>query len=350
MIPDLPFSAALALLTTFVPAMASAQRPAPDVDALMADYADMTGPGASLLVMRDGEIVHAKGYGLAVVEAVQPVTPETNFRLASLSKQFTAAAVMLLAADGTLAYDDDITTILPDLPGYAKGVTVRQMLQHTSGLPDYELFVDRTRDTQVQDREIPSLISRATSMKFPPGTRYDYSNTGYVLLALIVERLSGERYADFLQTRFFTPLGMRGTVAFEDGRSTVPNRAYGHPSDQSNTSATLGDGGIYSSAADLAKWYRALEEHTLVGADAQRLAYTSPTLPDGTPGGYGFGWFVDEDRGMLRLKHHGETRGFTNAVVRYPDRRLTVVVLSNRIGGDPWDVAQSVADLYLPLR
>jgi CubicO group peptidase (beta-lactamase class C family) len=329
------------------------------IDSLMAPYARADRPGASVVVIRDGGVALVKSYGLARVEKGEPVMPESNFRLASLSKQFTATAIMLLVADGKLRYDDVLATVLPlpELPDYARTVTVRQLLNHTSGLPDYEDFVPDSQTAQVHDADIPRLIAGAPAPKFAPGTRYDYSNTGYVLLALIVERASGMRFADFLRARIFAPLRMTTTVALEEGRSVVPHRAYGYTvdsaggvrlTDQSNTSATLGDGGIYSSVSDLVKWDRALEQHTLVSADAQRLAWTPPALAAGRTTQYGFGWFVDRDRGTMRLKHHGESRGFTNTILRYPERRLTVVVLTNRTGGAPWDVAQRIADLYLP--
>jgi CubicO group peptidase (beta-lactamase class C family) len=333
-----------------------AQSAAHRVDALMAAYARPGMPGASVLVVRDGKTVLERSYGLAEVETRRRVTPATNFRLASLSKQFTATAIMLLVADGKLRYDDSVRTLLPALPAWAGGVTVRQLLNHTGGLPDYEDFVPDSQTAQVHDADIPALIARAPGPVFAPGTRYAYSNTGYVLLALVVERASGQRFADFLRQRIFVPAGMTGTLAFEDGRSTIARRAFGYTvdsagvvarTDQSNTSATLGDGGIYTSVADMAKWDRALDRHTLVSADAQRLAWTPPTLPDGRATEYGFGWFVTNDRGTTRLIHHGESRGFTNAIVRYPARRLTVVVLTNRTGGAPWDIAQQVAELYL---
>lgn len=324
-------------------------------DSLMAQYSVPNASGASLLVLRDGRVEYAKGYGLADVEKGVRVSPATNFRLASLSKQFTATAVMLLVADGTLHYDDDITTVLDSLPSFARGVTVRNLLNHTGGLPDYEDFVPDSQTAQVHDRDIPTLIAHARAAKFATGTKYDYSNTGYGLLALIVERRSGKRFADFLHDRIFAPLGMTGTVAYEDGRSVVARRAYGYSvnasgvrlTDQSNTSAVLGDGGIYSSAADLAKWNQALEQHTLVRAEAQMLAWTPPSLPNGAKTEYGFGWFVDRDHGTMRLRHHGESRGFTNGIIRYPEKRLTVVVLTNRTGGAPWDIAQRIAELYL---
>ena len=345
-----------ALAFLIVPMLVNAQSPNPSVDSAMATYARPNGPGASLLVIHDGTVAYQKSYGLANVERDERVTPQTDFRLASLSKQFTATAVMMLVADGKLHYDDDISTRLAGLPAFAKGVTVRNLLNHTSGLPDYEDFVPDSQTAQVYDVDVPRLISSANGMKFAPGTRYAYSNTGYCLLALIVEHVSGKHFADVLHERIFAPLGMTSSLAFVNGKSTVPHRAYGYSvnvkgvrlTDQSNTSATLGDGGIYTSTVDLAKWDRALERHTLVSAAEQQLAWTPPSLPNGAATEYGFGWFIDHARGTTRLWHYGESRGFTNTILRYPERRLTVVILSNRTGGAPWDIAEQVADLYLP--
>ncbi|MEO7457420.1 MAG: serine hydrolase domain-containing protein [Gemmatimonadaceae bacterium] len=347
---------AVAALSTGVAMDAGAQVPAnARIDSLMAPYADASGPGASVMVLRHGAVVYAKAYGLADVDSQAPVTTATNFRLASLSKQFTATTVMMLAGKGRLAYDDEITRYVSGLPAFARGVTVRQLLNHTSGLPDYEDFVPDTQTVQAHDGDVPAFISHAAAPKFAAGTKYDYSNTGYALLALIVERVTGQRYADALRTMIFTPLGMTGTVAYEAGRSTVTHRAYGHSvrggvvkrTDQSNTSAVLGDGGIYSSAVDMAKWHRAMDAHILVSAEAQRMAWTPPVLPAGAKTEYGFGWFADSVGGLLRVRHHGESRGFTNGVVKFPAQRLTVVVLTNRSGGAPWDVAQHVAEEYL---
>jgi CubicO group peptidase (beta-lactamase class C family) len=337
--------AALALMTT----TAHAQPTEAAVDSLMAPFAQPGMPGAAVLVIKDGRVVLEKGYGLAEVETNTPVTRETDFRLASLSKQFTATAVMLLAADGKLRYDDPVTRWVPNLPAFAKGVTLRHLLHHTGGLPDYEDFVPDSQTRQVLDAEIPALIAKSDTAYFAPGTRYRYSNTGYVLLALTVERASGERFAHFLHDRIFAPLGMNGTLAREDRGPAVPHRAYGYSvnasgvrrTDQSNTSATLGDGGIYTSVRDLAKWDAALERHQLVSADAQRLAWTA-----GDPAPYGFGWFVNRRPDTLEVWHNGESRGFTNGVARYPERRLAVWVLTNRTGGAPWELARKIASLY----
>ena len=326
---------------------------APAVDSIMSAYADPAGPGASVLVVRDGATLLARSYGMADVEARIPATPSTNYRLASLTKQFTATAIMLLKEEGRLRYDDPIDRYLPDLPPAARGVTIRMLLTHTSGLWAYEDFVPDSQTTQVHDADVPRLIAHADSGYFPPGSAYRYSNTGYALLALIVERASGERFAKFLHDRIFAPLDMRGTVAYQSGISTVANRAFGYTvdsgrvtrTDQSSTSAVLGDGGIYTSLEDMAKWNAALDAHTLVKAADQREAWTSAVTTRGARVGYGFGWFVDSASDGPRLRHHGETVGFTNAILKIPTRRLTIVILTNRTGGEPWDLATRIAAL-----
>jgi CubicO group peptidase (beta-lactamase class C family) len=322
-------------------------------DSIFAAYDSPDLPGASVLVIKDGSVAVSRSYGLADVEARTPASDSTNYRLASLSKQFTATAIMLLAREGRLRYDDRVADLLPGLPAYGRDVRVRHLLNHTSGLWAYESFVPREQTVQVRDRDVPALIQQAESTYFPPGSAYRYSNTGYALLALIVEKLSGQSYASFLHDRIFAPLGMNATVAYEEGESTVPNRAFGYtirPSgivrtDQSSTSAVLGDGGVYSSIRDLALWDRALDDATLVSREMEAEAWTPATLTNGTATRYGFGWFVDREDGTLRLSHHGETSGFTNFILKYPERRLTVIVLTNRRGGVPWDLAPKVAAL-----
>lgn len=323
------------------------------VDSILADYAGSNGPGASVVVVKAGRVVVRRNYGLADVEARAPITERTNFRLASLTKQFTATSILLLVKEGKLRLDDPIASILPDLPPTARGVTVRQLLTHTSGLWAYEDFVPDSQMRQVHDREVPSLIAHAESTYFRPGSAFRYSNTGYALLSLIVEKRSGVPFARFLHDRIFAPLHMDSTVAFEEGVSTVPQRAFGYSrgaagfrrTDQSSTSAVLGDGGIYTSIHDLLAWNRALDEHTLVGDAMQREAWTPARLTDGTITEYGFGWFVTHDDLGTKLWHNGETRGFTNGIVKYPERGLTVIVLTNRTGGSPWDLATAIAHL-----
>jgi CubicO group peptidase (beta-lactamase class C family) len=323
------------------------------LDSIFSAYDQPNIPGASVLVVKDGRVVASRSYGLADVGSGTAADEHTNYRLASLSKQFTATAIMLLARDGRLRYDDRLTDLLPGVPAFARGVSIRHLLTHTSGLWDYEDFVPDSQTVQVKDRDVLASLGRADSLYFAPGSAYRYSNTGYALLALIVERVSGQPFARFLHDRVFTPVGMTATVAYEAGISTVPSRALGYTlrgsrivaSDQSSTSAVLGDGGIYSSLHDLIAWDRALDAGTLLRLDELRTAWTPMTLTDGTVTRYGFGWFVDRENDALRLSHHGETSGFTNFILKYPDRRLTVIILTNRRGGAPWDLAARVAAL-----
>ena len=323
------------------------------VDSLFKAY-DGPVPGASVVVIRNGEEVLARSFGMADLDAHVPADGQTNYRLASLTKQFTATAILLLVKDGCLSLDDRVREILPELPAYARDVRVRHLLTHTSGLWAYEDFVPDSQTTQVHDRDVPALVQHADSLYFRPGSAYRYSNTGYALLALVVERRSGKSFARFLHERIFQPLGMQSTVAYEAGISTVPHRAFGYsptgdsfsPTDQSSTSAVLGDGGVYSSTHDLAIWDRALDSRVLLGEQLQQEAWSAARLDDGTPTRYGFGWFVDNGGEDLRVSHHGETMGFTNFMLKYPRRGLTVIVLSNRTGGDPWDLAARVARLF----
>jgi CubicO group peptidase (beta-lactamase class C family) len=204
----------------------------------------------------------------------------------------------------------------------------------------------------VHDADALQLLAREHRTYFAPGTGYRYSNSGYALLALIVERASGQRYADFLRTRIFQPLGMHDTVAFEDGISRVEHRAYGHSfedgrwtrTDQSTTSAVLGDGGIYSSIDDLARWDAALYDERLLPRALLQQAFTPATNTDEPDVAYGFGWRITGET----LWHSGETMGFRNVIVRYPQRRLTVVVLTNRNDPEPYATAKRIAALYLP--
>jgi CubicO group peptidase (beta-lactamase class C family) len=282
------------------------------------------------------------------VERHVAATPETDYRLASVSKQFTAMAIMLLAREGKVRYDQPVRAILPELPAAAQDVTLRHLLNHTSGLPDYEDLIPDSQTAQVSDRDVLALLARKDTLYFPPGSAYRYSNSGYVLLGLIVERVSGVSFPEFLRARIFAPLGMSASVAHVEAKDTVPHRAYGYspkdgsagfvPTDQSVTSATLGDGGIYTNVDDLVRWDRALYGEGLVDAATLRLAIVPP---------YSFGWFVDTYRNERRWRHTGETSGFRNAIQRFPDRRFTVIVLTNRNGGEPAAIAERIADALL---
>ena len=353
---------------------ASAQVPASQIDALFSKFTNTREPGCALLVIKDGKTVFRKGYGVTDLRSRHAIGPETNFRLASLTKQFTATAIMLLVRDGKLRYDDHLSNVFPDFPTYSKAITIRHLLNHTSGLLDYEDIMEK-QYTGVPDEKIPQindagvleLLKHQTGTKFAPGTRWDYSNSGYVVLAMVVEKKSGMSFGDFLHLRIFKPLEMNGSIAYEKGKNEVAKRAYGHTlnagswreTDQSSTSATLGDGGVYTSLNDLEKWDRALTSYTLLTAKEMALALTPPATarggplqkPDGRMAPlYGFGWFLDPYRGHRRYSHYGETVGFRTAIQRFPDDRRTVIVLANRAEVDAPALAERVADLYLGKR
>jgi CubicO group peptidase (beta-lactamase class C family) len=325
------------------------------VDSLFSAYTGPAVPGASVVVISDGRVVVRRAYGMADLERRVPASPETDYRLASVSKQFTAMAVMLLARDGKLRYDQSVRDFLPELPAAARSVTVRHLLNHTSGLWDYEDLVPESRTAQLDDRDVLGLLASNDSLYFPAGSQYRYSNSGYVLLGLIVTRVAGMSFPEFLRARIFLPLGMSASVAHVEGSDTVPRRAYGYSprggafvqSDQSVTSATLGDGGIYTNVDDMTKWDQALYGSGLVDAATLELATTPPQLPAGAETQYGFGWFVDSYRGEKRWRHTGETSGFRNAIQRFPRRRLTVIVLTNRSSGEPGAIAERIADRLL---
>jgi CubicO group peptidase (beta-lactamase class C family) len=359
----------LALAIVSPPVLAAAQVPASPIDAIFASLKSGNAPGAAVLVVHNGQPVFRRGYGVTDLRTRRPVDARTNFRLASFTKQFTATCIMLLARDGKLHYDDRLIDFFPEFPAYGKSITVRNLLNHTSGLPDYEdILMKQYPDTpeekipQILDASVLKLLEQQTGGKFAPGSKWEYSNSGYAILAMIVEKVSGKNFGQFLQERIFTPLKMTSTLAHEKSKNEVPQRAYGHSkidgvwheTDQSPTSAVLGDGGIYSSLDDLANWDRALRDHTLLSEQEMRPALTPvqptngpATFPDGKPVSYGFGWFVDPYQGHKRMSHDGNTIGFRTTIQRFPDDQLTVIVLANRADLDPQALALKVADLYL---
>lgn len=326
------------------------------VCALFADFAAAGAPGAAVVVARGDSVVLSRPFGLADVERGIPVTAATAFRLASVTKQFTAAAVLALVEEGELSLDDRLGDVLGDAPRYAREVRVRHLLGHTSGVPDYEDLLGSGDGPQLGDADVLAVLNEAPSLYFEPGTSWRYSNSGYALLALIVERRSGRSFARYLRERIFDRAGMSAAVAHVEGVDTIPDRAYGHSlehgewrrTDQSRTSAVLGDGGIYASAEELARWSAALDRSAVLRDATFALATRPGALPSGERTSYGFGWFLDTHRGHRRQRHEGDSIGFRSAIQRYPDDGLTVVVLANR-GVAPVDaLSDAVADIFLP--
>src|SRR5258708_26717851 len=295
------------------------------MDRVFSGIASHDTPGFAVLVKKDGKTVFEKGYGVRDLRSKTGIDAQTNFRLASFTKQITAMAIMLLVHDGKLRYDVTLTDIFPEFPAYGKQITVRNLLNHAGGLPDYENLMDAVEKTkgqiwsvekQIHDVEVLQLLEKESHGKFAPGTKWEYSNSGYVVLGLIVAKVSGMSFGELLRERIFAPLKMTHTLVFEKGKNEVVGRAYGYSkkengfvqTDQSSTSATQGDGGIYSNLEDLSKWDDALGDHTLLreknflpaitpaqlppGAEA-KLAEDVPDSLRGHATAYGFGWFLN---------------------------------------------------------
>ena len=301
------------------------------------------------MVIRDGKVLDVRSYGVADMETGALVSPSTNFRLASVTKQFTATSVLMLAERGKLDLDDSVRRYFPEFPEFADEISIRHLLQHTSGIEDYEPIYGDQFPGQILDRGVVDIIANTSTTYFVPGTEYRYSNSAYAILAVLVEDLSGQSFPDYLHENIFDPLGMNETIAYRRGTNEVTNRALGYkvdrkkiePADQSAWSAVLGDGGVYSSVMDLYKWDQALYDNDLLSPDSWQQAWT-PGLEN-----YGFGWRIDDYKGLKRLHHSGSTSGFRNFMQRFPGLKLTIIVLTNRAEPDVMPLAEQIADLYL---
>ena len=325
------------------------------LDAMFRDYAQPGSPGASLLVIHRGKVLLAKGYGLANVEENIPCGTNTNFRLASVTKQFTAMAVMILAERKQLSLEERLKNFFPEFPAYGHAITLRQLLNHTSGLIDYEDVIPKGTQIPVLDRDVLRLLLQQDKTYFPPGTKYRYSNSAYALLALVVEQRSGQTFARFLEQNIFRKLGMDHTLAYERGLSVVPERAYGYSpdgsgfkrTDQSLTSSVLGDGGVYSSVSDLCKWDQALYGDKLLSRKMLKLAFTPGPATERPDTSYGFGWYITRHRGLREIYHSGTSIGFTTRIARFPEKQFTVIILTNRNEAGIAEFPHRIADWCL---
>lgn len=325
------------------------------VDAIMNNYAAADMPGASVLVLKNNKIVFKKGYGLSNINTKEAIKPTTNFRLASVTKQFTAMSVLLLDQQQKLSIEDPISKYFSLLPAYISKIKIKDLLTHSSGLIDYEDLMPSTQKIQLHDTNCLQLLFLADSLYFPAGTQYKYSNTGYAILALIVEQVSGKSFAQFLKENIFKPLHMKTTVAFEEGKSVVANRAYGNSfengswtqTDQSLTSAVLGDGGIYTNVVEYTKWIKALLSYRFIDQALQERAWSRTKLENGKIIDYGYGWHVEEFENNTHPFHDGSSIGFRNSVGLFPDQKLMVIVLTNRNEHDPIEEVHKIAALYL---
>jgi CubicO group peptidase (beta-lactamase class C family) len=348
-----PFHRALIASIVLCSALATGQTDAVD-EYVHSEMTKQHIPGVALLVSRGGQVVRAQGYGMANLELQVPVKPETIFQSGSVGKQFTATAIMMLVEDGKIYLDDPLTKYFPDAPATWKQVTIRELLSHTAGFTDYPKNFDMRKDYTEKDL---LKIVEAIPLAFPPGTKWSYSNLGFLTLGLVIHKVSGEFYGDFLQERIFRPLGMNSTRIMSEA-DIVPNRAAGYVlvkgelKNQEWVSPTLNttaDGSLYFNIIDLAKWDAALYTEKLLKRSSLEQMWTVTKLRSGQPnsGHYGFGWFIEDQKGHHLIDHGGSWQGFQTQISRYVDDKLTVVVLSNLGGSKPRIIADHVADMYL---
>ncbi len=311
-------------------------------------------PGAALAVFQDGKVIYQQAAGLADVERMVAYTTELAFEIGSLSKQFTASASLMLVAEGKLALETPIGSILADLPEPWRAATVEQVLHHTSGIPDYEEIAGY--DFYNQPRSAADIIGRASERKpaFLPGDRFEYSNTGYYLLSLIVEKASDLAFDRFLATRIFTPLGMSSTYTLERPAGVRVATGY-HSRSGTRTaqppmawSSTLGAGGIVSTLADMLRWDEALYTDRLLPGPLRAKLWEPARTNDGTTIPYGAGWFNDRTRDLLHLTHSGQTNGFSCYYLRFPEQHLAVIFHYNTYGGRTGSIPPAAAAHFLP--
>lgn len=339
----------LLLACLYLPALV-----ADEVDDLVrAEIKRLNIPGVSIAVVRDGKIIKEAGYGFANLEHEVPARPETIYQSGSVGKQFTATLVMLLVEDGKLGLDDLISKHLPQAPELWKDITVRHLLTHTSGLGDPYLKIDLTRNyTDDQLMAIEGTIP----LRFPPGTKWAYSNTGYHVLGFLCNKVGGKFYGDQLVERIFKPFGMT-TARMINEHDIIPHRAAGYQlqngkiKNQSWVSPTLNttaDGSIYLTVRDMAQWDAALLGDKLLKPSSKEAMWTPVKLSDGKTYPYGFGWALAPENGHKCISHGGAWQGFTSYIARYVDDHITVIVLINRAGINPGKLSKLIAEQYVP--
>ncbi|HVN46560.1 MAG TPA: serine hydrolase domain-containing protein [Steroidobacteraceae bacterium] len=312
-------------------------------------------PGIAVLVMQNGNVVKQQGYGYANLELRVPVTADTLFQSGSTGKMFTAAGILLLVQEGKLRLDDRLAMYYPDAPAAWHKVSIRQLLTHTSGIKDYGEYNSGDLDYRKDytDGELLAAMQKLP-LEFEPGTQWSYSNSGYLILGLLLTKLAGKDYSEFLAERIFRPLGMQTAQLISERRIT-PNRAAGYELDDHGELVNqdwvapglnrTADGSLYFSTRDLAAWEKALEARSFMSAESFNAWWTAVHLAGGARFPYGFGWFLSEQRGEPVLQHGGAWQGFRAAIVRYPQQQLAVMVLANAAQVDAVDIGRHIAGL-----
>ncbi len=311
-----------------------------DIDFVDYLFKDFSGnkPSASIIVIKNGEIELAKSYGYAELENNMLATPKTNYRIASVTKQFTAMAIMILVNQGKLSYETKLTDIFPEFPKYGENITIRQLITHRSGLVRYNRFIEEGSTKQMLDKDVLNGLLKTDSTYFKPNTKYAYSNTGYAVLAQVIEKISKISFAEFMEKEIFRPLEMTNSTILEIDKK-IKNRAYGYivkdtlitAKDQSMTSAIQGDGGIYSSVLDYYKWDKALYTDKLITqTELDNAFYNYDENGKSNDSGYGYGWLISYYKGIKILQHGGSSTGFGSHVIRIPSENISIAIFTNR--------------------
>lgn len=348
------FAASVVLSSGAIADQIPADHRSKQVDSLFAFLDDGKRPGAAVMVVNHGKIVYSRGFGYADLENDVRITPESAFRLASVSKQFTAMAIVVLEEQGKLGFDDLLAKFLPEQAVYP-GITIRHLMTHTSGLPDY-LDVIEESDRLLTNSIISQFIADIGKAEFMPGEKYEYSNSAYELLSLVIEAVSGQRFAQFMQENVFAPAGMTGSLIFDDTEPEMSQRVYGY--DSTTTGYTLNDahflngivgsGGTYATLNDFYSWDQALYGENVVSSESLDASFTRAILNNGVEIDYGFGWRLDDYRGYPRIAHGGSWVGFRTSIARFVSEELAIVVLGNFSDFKPRMYVDRVADIYLP--
>ncbi len=306
--------------------------------------------GAAVLVIKNDKILLEEGFGINHLEEKKAISSKSNFRVASVSKQFTAMAILKLIDDGKLSQEDTLEKLIEECPDYAKDITLRELIHHTSGLPDYGVSIKNDFPTPLQDDNVLQLLYGWEKLDFKNGTSWEYSNTAYVLLGLIVEKISGQPFHSYVQKEILDPLGMNNSCFYVRGKNKVTNRVYGHSSseegweltDQSTYSALLGDGGLYTSISELKIWLQNFENNKLLSPKNKKTPFEDLYKLDEPNKNYGYGIYVENFEGHKRYRHNGLTMGFRASAHIYPDDNIIVVVLVNT-GADAPMIADKIA-------
>lgn len=354
----LAFSFLCCCLVTTAPAQNGEDPLTKKVDQLFATWDKPESPGAAIAVIKDGAVVYKRGYGSANLEYNVPITPHTVFHVASVSKQFTAFAIALLASQGKLSLDDDIRKHLPEVPDFGKKITIRHLIHHTSGLRDQWTLLGMAGwrlDDVITKEHIMKMVRHQKELNFDPGAENLYSNTGYTLLAVIVERVSGQSFRDYTEANIFKPLAMTNTHFHDDHERIVKNRAYSYSSIGAGGGfkaaplnyANVGATSLFTTAEDLARWVINFEDKKIGGADVIKQMQHQGVLNNGKQLGYAFGLGIGPYRGLNTVGHAGGDAAYRSFAFWFPDQRFGVVVLSNFGSLNPQQMAMKIADLYL---